>query len=111
MLTRVAQRSSWIPPFLTSDRWSWCVLTVVVLSAQMPLLLSPSGTVLDSADFTKYFVPIHEFVRRSLLAGQWPLWSPYLYAGTPFAANPQTMVFYPLNLVLEARWLADLLRG
>jgi hypothetical protein len=88
------------------------LLALVVVVFQWPLLAAPAGTILDFADFTKYFVPIHEFCRQSLSSGHWPLWNPYIYAGTPFAANPQTMVFYPpswlylLMPVLDAhRWL------
>jgi succinate dehydrogenase hydrophobic anchor subunit len=93
-------------------RRPWVLLIFVVAAFQLPLIMAPSGTILDFPDFTKYFVPIHEFCRQSLLAGRWPLWNPYIYAGTPFAANPQTMVFYPpswlylLMPVLDAhRWL------
>ncbi|HUN24237.1 MAG TPA: YfhO family protein [Anaerolineales bacterium] len=32
-----------------------------------------------------------------LLAGEIPLWNPYLFLGTPFLANPQSGVLYPLN--------------
>jgi succinate dehydrogenase hydrophobic anchor subunit len=88
------------------------VLIFVVAAFQLPLIMAPSGTILDFPDFTKYFVPIHEFCRQNLEAFRWPLWNPYIYAGLPFAANPQTMVFYPpswlylLMPVLDAhRWL------
>jgi hypothetical protein len=88
------------------------LLILVVAAFELPLIMAPGGTILDFADFTKYFVPVHEFCRQSLSEGRWPLWNPYFYAGTPFAANPQTMVFYPpswlylLMPVLDAhRWL------
>ncbi len=32
--------------------------------------------------------------------GQFPLWNPYSFAGTPLLANFQTAAFYPLNIIL-----------
>lgn len=32
--------------------------------------------------------------------GQFPLWNPYSFAGTPLLANFQTAAFYPLNILL-----------
>src|SRR6266567_6553270 len=32
--------------------------------------------------------------------GQFPLWNPYSFAGTPLLANFQTAAFYPLNIFL-----------
>ncbi|MDQ3239144.1 MAG: hypothetical protein M3P33_01335, partial [bacterium] len=31
--------------------------------------------------------------------GEWPLWNPYNFSGTPLLANFQSAVFYPLNLI------------
>src|SRR6202011_351979 len=42
-----------------------------------------------------YFYPQRIYLARSLLAGQVPLWDPYLFLGVPFLANPQTAVLYP----------------
>ena len=33
-------------------------------------------------------------------SGQWPLWNPYSFSGTPLLANWQSAPFYPLNLFL-----------
>ena len=58
------------------------------------------GLVLSGYDTQTYFFPIRSYASRVLLSGEAPLWNPYLFAGAPFLANPQTAVFYPLNLVL-----------
>jgi hypothetical protein len=34
--------------------------------------------------------------------GQWPLWNPYNFSGTPLLANFQTAAFYPLNILFFA---------
>ena len=58
------------------------------------------GLVLSGYDAQTYFFPIRSYASRVLLSGEAPLWNPYLFMGAPFLANPQTAVFYPLNLVL-----------
>lgn len=36
---------------------------------------------------------------QQIKSGEWPLWNPYNFSGTPLLANIQSGVFYPLNLV------------
>lgn len=45
------------------------------------------------------FYPWRVHYSRSLIDGEIPLWNPHQFSGTPFAANAQTAVFYPLNLL------------
>ena len=48
----------------------------------------------------KLFFPNEEFLRRTLLAGSFPLWNPHIYTGVPFAANMQSAVFYPFSYLI-----------
>ncbi len=48
---------------------------------------------------TRYFYPIFSFLAQSIKSKQLPLWNPFIYSGTPFLANPQSGVFYPLNYI------------
>lgn len=50
---------------------------------------------------TQYY-PWRAFAAESLRAGVIPLWNPYQFCGTPFLANGQSAVLYPLNLLF---WL------
>lgn len=50
-------------------------------------------------DFASFYYPLYAFGVGTLHAGQIPLWNPYLYGGMPFAADVQTAVFYPVNLI------------
>ncbi len=59
-----------------------------------------AGEFLCWGDAYIQFWPWRHFTRELMLNGQLPLWNPYNFCGVPFAANPQTGVFYPLN------WLA-----
>lgn len=51
------------------------------------------------------------FIKERLLSGETPLWSPYIYAGFPLAAEAQSAVFYPpaelLLLVLPRDWCVN----
>jgi len=45
------------------------------------------------------FYPWRLFYARTLHQGFLPLWNPYQFCGTPFLANGQSAVLYPLNLL------------
>lgn len=50
-------------------------------------------------DFTYHFIPSGVFLRNELVAGRLPIWNPYAFSGHPFLADPQSAVFYPLNII------------
>lgn len=45
------------------------------------------------------FYPWRSFYAETMKSGFLPLWNPHQFCGTPFAANSQSAVFYPLNLL------------
>ncbi|MDQ2686516.1 MAG: YfhO family protein, partial [Armatimonadota bacterium] len=45
------------------------------------------------------FYPWRAFASESLHHGFLPLWNPHQFCGTPFVANSQSAVFYPLNIL------------
>jgi len=45
------------------------------------------------------FEPWRIYAKSRLLQGEIPFWNPYNGGGVPFLANPQTAVFYPLNIL------------
>jgi hypothetical protein len=47
------------------------------------------------------FYPWQVFAQEKLRQGIMPLWNPYQYSGTPFIANDQSSVFYPIKLILS----------
>ncbi len=55
----------------------------------------------------QYF-PWRAFAARELQSGEIPLWNPHQFAGTPFVANGQSAVFYPLNFPF---WTMDVARA
>jgi len=55
------------------------------------------------SDIAYFFEPAKSELHAALTAGRLPLWSPYLLAGYPIAAEGQTAVFYPISLLVS--WL------
>ena len=53
-------------------------------------------TILQWDALGQYF-PWRHFAAQELRAGHIPLWNPFEFCGTPFVANAQSAVFYPLN--------------
>lgn len=51
------------------------------------------------ADPVFQFEPWRIFAKQSLMSGNIPFWNSANAGGTPFLANPQTAVFYPLNFI------------
>jgi len=47
------------------------------------------------------WIPFRAFIERSFDAGVFPLWSPDVFAGYPFAAFSHAGVFYPLGFLLN----------
>ncbi|MGQ9579971.1 MAG: hypothetical protein ACUVT8_03385, partial [Armatimonadota bacterium] len=50
-------------------------------------------------DAIAQFYPWRVFYARSMRDGIIPLWNPYQFCGTPFLANAQSAVLYPLNVL------------
>ncbi len=55
-------------------------------------------------DSLAQYYPWRHFAGQELRAGHIPLWNPFEFTGTPFVANAQSAVFYPLNLPF---WVFD----
>lgn len=53
----------------------------------------------QSFDTLVQLYPWRHLAIRQLKQGQWPLWNPYNFSGTPLLANFQSAAFYPLNFL------------
>jgi hypothetical protein len=51
-------------------------------------------------DAKAQFHPYVQFMAQSFARGDWPWWDPYVFAGHPQIADPQSMIFVPPLLVL-----------
>lgn len=55
--------------------------------------------VICGGDFINQFVPWRNFAVSEWMAGRYPGWNPYTFSGTSFAANIQTALLYPINIL------------
>lgn len=74
-----------------------CVYTVAVLVLASPWLL---GVVAIPYDAKSTFYPQLVFLARSIAEGQSPFWTPNVFAGWPQIADPQSLIFSPLFLLV-----------
>ncbi len=93
-------------------------------------VLVPGGLVFDTPPWSAYapadfepttnkltldaLVAFHMYYtlsKRSMEAGEWPLWNRYEFAGIPLLANYQTALFYPtriLHMLMDVPWATTL---
>jgi len=65
----------------------------------------------ESGDVSTLYYYWRSFGFESLKAGIIPLWNPDIFCGTPFAAYPESALFYPLNLIFLILPLPAALNG
>jgi len=75
------------------------IYTIAFLILAWPWL---SGAVTIPWDAKAQFQPELQFLARSLHEGQSPFWTPNVFAGWPQIADPQSLIFSPLHLLLAA---------
>jgi Bacterial membrane protein YfhO len=79
-----------------TPKWLWPALIVaaVIIFYWIPITSSEASIQWDAVDVhyssQKYFA---DHVR----AGEMPFWTPYIFSGFPFLADPQAGAWYPLN--------------
>ncbi len=78
------------------------VLVLLILAFFWPLLSGRYWIPQGGGDLVSFLWPTWRFAAGSLRGGTIPLWNPTLYSGAPFAADNQTALFYPVNLLLAA---------
>ncbi|MBI2424411.1 MAG: hypothetical protein HYV27_16395 [Candidatus Hydrogenedentes bacterium] len=75
------------------------ILTGAVLLTFQFILSAEPGTISGRYDIYRYYGPITFYLDYCLEHGEFPLWNPLVYCGLPNAANPQSFVYYPPNLL------------
>ncbi len=69
-------------------------LAALSLFYAAPLLSPETSIQWDAADV---HYPCQRYFAQEILAGRLPVWTPYVFSGFPFLADPQVGAFYPLN--------------
>ena len=80
--------------WLSGSRWIFVLAVIVLAFYWTPLTSSSASIQWDAVDVhyssQKYFAD-------RLWSGELPHWTPYLFSGFPFLADPQVGAWYPLN--------------
>jgi len=79
-------------------------LALLALVFFWPLTLGRAWIPRGGGDLVSFLWPTYTYAAQALRAGRVPLWNPTLYAGAPFAADNQSGLFYPLNLIVFLLW-------
>ena len=59
-----------------------------------------SGRVTIPWDAKSQFYPQLEFLATAIARGEWPWWTPNVFAGWPQISDPQSLIFSPLHALL-----------
>ncbi len=89
------------PRALAGPDWAAAVVLYALawLALAWPWL---SGAVTIPWDAKAHFYPQLQFLAQSLHRGESPFWAPFVFAGQPQVADPQSLVFSPPFLLLAA---------
>lgn len=72
---------------------------IALLGGLWTLWLLRVPGMLEGLDYTRYYFFNVDWLRRSLLAGEFPWWNPHIGLGRPFFADLQTGTLYPPHLL------------
>ena len=79
------------------------LLALATIGFFWQILFSPNTWMpAGGGDLAPFLYPNYRFAAEHLRQGVIPLWNPHLYSGTPFAADIQSGLFYPINLLVFA---------
>lgn len=76
------------------------LLALVVLLWFREALFDADVIVYGGDIFNQHY-DLEAYISRLLRTGQIPFWNPYIYGGTPFLSHPQSLVFYPPQMILR----------
>jgi hypothetical protein len=98
-----------IRPVHNKTRWKFLaefivaagLLALATIGFFWQILLTPNAWMpAGGGDLAPFLYPNYRFAAEHLRQGVIPLWNPHLYSGAPFAADIQSGLFYPLNLLV-----------
>src|SRR3974390_3214266 len=72
-------------------------IAIFALAFLLPAFPWLSGAVTIPWDAKSQFFPPVQFLATSIARGQWPWWTPNVFAGWPLIADPQALLFSPLH--------------
>jgi len=76
------------------------IVAIFALAFLVPAWPWLSGAVTIPYDAKSTFLTPVAFMGRAFASGEWPFWTPNIYAGWPLIADPQSMQTSPLHVLL-----------
>lgn len=99
--SRLSLQSSNPPTFLAELLTASGILALATIGFFWQILFTPSTwQPAGGGDLAPFLYPNYHFAAQYLRQGIIPLWNPHLYSGAPFAADIQSGLFYPINLLV-----------
>ncbi len=89
------------PEFVTRVPWA-VTAGIFALAFLLPAWPWLSGAVTIPWDAKSQFYPQVQFLATSLARGDWPWWTPNVFAGWSQISDPQSLLFSPLHVLLAA---------
>jgi hypothetical protein len=80
------------------------LLALLTLVFFWPVTLRLGWIPAGGGDLVSFLWPTYSYAADALRTGRLPLWNHSLYAGAPLAADNQSGLFYPLNLLVFYLW-------
>ena len=99
MACRAAAARGRVPTAVVPLRATIAIFTLAFLLPAWPWL---SGAVTIPWDAKSQFYPQVQFLASSLARGEWPWWTPNVFAGWSQISDPQSLLFSPLHVLLAA---------
>ncbi|MFL6796024.1 MAG: hypothetical protein ACJ8F3_01280 [Xanthobacteraceae bacterium] len=89
------------------------IVTITIFALAFLCLASPwlTGSLTIPWDAKSQFYPQVQFLATSIARGEWPWWSPNVFAGWSQISDPQSLLFSPLHVLLAASTSAISLRA
>ncbi len=87
-------------PRFRSDLSAFWALALVCIIFFAPVMAGVAWLPRGGGDLVSFLWPNYRFAARSIWAGRLPLWNPHQFAGAPFAADNQSGLFYPPNVLM-----------
>ncbi len=76
------------------------ILFAATLLLYFPILKNPSILLNRGNDLQEYYWPVAYFTKTHILTDhKLPFWNNMFFSGTPFLSDPQSMLFYPPNII------------
>ncbi len=77
-------------------------VAIFALAFLLPAWPWLSGAVTIPWDAKSQFYPQVQFLATALARGEWPWWTPNVFAGWSQISDPQSLLFSPLHVLLAA---------